>query len=906
MLGLELRKEFRSRRLKGTAIELSNSKNTGATQIAATDFLEITYPSSDALQAIRAVGPGQGKSLVFIGDRGQGKSHLMALLYHVFRSSEAVQDWLVQWSDRLNKPEIAHLKLRGEMEVIHESLHRQNYKFLWDLLFERHPHGDYVRGQWEGLGEGKTDVPGEKFLLELFKHTPTVLILDEYQTWYEGLTNTKQYPWKNWAFNFIQVLSEIADKHPNRLVLVVSLRHGRSDAFQQIQRCPHIIVDFKSPTAKQDRQRLLLHRLFENRMQVPDERITDIIEPHVSEYLRLYRTPPSDHGKVRHEFLQCWPFAPHLMQLLEDQVLVATQAQETRDLIRILAGLFKGCREVPVITAADFGLNDDKNGGMAALLDSVAHEHHADLREHAQRNLRAVQDAVDQSQVSHLYEIMSSLWLRSLSVGNVVGADAASLQVDITRDQPINDNDFEVELDRIEETSFNIHREGDRLIFKAEENPRAKLMASAKNHKLFENGEDKKQLAKEIRYVLSGNEEVSREFRVVVLPEDYWQDPWETVDEKDRPENWDERQPLLVLPQSPEDVSSDLGSWLRDHLNRKRNVVRFLLPTSGSVPLFHDQELLLYGRAIVLAQEWKVHSPQGSAYKSLEREFQSNLRKILAERFDRFAILKTWDFQNPKQCTFHVHCHREKGNHVPEAVKKYIHDQLFIPEDFADFMLLASEQGKSIGELLEELQEPRPGGDGCIPWLGETALRDEILRICAHGKVAINLRGGGEILQKRSDEDHKAALQRMRPKLSAVSGKHLDETRLLKPQVVARSQGVVVDIDSGSQKNPGDKTLHSMNDSLEVHRGSSIGEKVEFNQNVHHISFVSQSTSALNLMAQLESWNIQKSEGTQISDLSLEIDSLTGAQLHEILKLLPDGLTYRLSLSKEEGSGSTA
>ena len=48
-------------------------------------------------------------------------------------------------------------------------------------------------------------------------------------------------------------------------------------------------------------------------------------------------------------------FATVLMRLLEDQVLVATEAQETRDLIRILVDLFKSRGDVsPVITAADF------------------------------------------------------------------------------------------------------------------------------------------------------------------------------------------------------------------------------------------------------------------------------------------------------------------------------------------------------------------------------------------------------------------------------------------------------------------------------------------------------------------------------------------------------------------------
>ena len=225
MLQLKLRKEFRGRRLKGTAIELSNSSNTGATQIAAADFLEITYPSTDALAAIEAVGAGQGRPLVLIGERGQGKSHLMAMLYHAFTAADAARDWLTTWADRLGNRKLALLPLRGGMHVISESLHRQSYRFLWDLLFDRHPHGPEVRGMWKGRGDRKTDVPSYDLLLELFHHTPTALVLDEFQTWFDGLTNTKQYPWRTWAFNFVQLLSEIAKEHPKLLVLVVSVRN---------------------------------------------------------------------------------------------------------------------------------------------------------------------------------------------------------------------------------------------------------------------------------------------------------------------------------------------------------------------------------------------------------------------------------------------------------------------------------------------------------------------------------------------------------------------------------------------------------------------------------------------------------------------------------------------------------
>jgi hypothetical protein len=46
---LNLRPEFRGKQLKGTQIDLVNSSQTGATQQAAKDFLEITYPSTLAI-----------------------------------------------------------------------------------------------------------------------------------------------------------------------------------------------------------------------------------------------------------------------------------------------------------------------------------------------------------------------------------------------------------------------------------------------------------------------------------------------------------------------------------------------------------------------------------------------------------------------------------------------------------------------------------------------------------------------------------------------------------------------------------------------------------------------------------------------------------------------------------------
>jgi hypothetical protein len=491
MLGLTLREEFRGKRLKGTAIELSNDSNTGATQIAAQEFLRITFPTHDLLKGIEAVGPNQGRPLAVIGERGLGKSHLMAALYHAVNDPISTQAWLDHWANNLGEPKIGKIALRSGMLVIGESLHRQRYKFLWDLLFER---GNFIKGKWEGMGSAKTDIPSDKLILELLQHTPTMLLLDEFQTWYDGLTNTKQYPWKSWAFNFIQILSEIAKEHPDLLVLVISVRNGGSDAYQQVHRVNPIAIDFKAggnaERIQQDRRRMLLHRLFDNRLQIQSSDVESLLATHIAEYFRLLDVSPSEQDRKHKEFVESWPFAPHLLRLLEEQVLIATDAQETRDMIRILASLYKSRGDdVPLLTAADFRL-DDEASGIGALLDSVSNEHHRKLRAKAQQNIISVTEAVPfhAPLAPHLPELLGALWLRSIAVGNLVGAEPATLQIDITRSKAIDDNAFQVELNTITENSFNIHKDGTRLVFKEEENPQAKLMACARNDKLFADG----------------------------------------------------------------------------------------------------------------------------------------------------------------------------------------------------------------------------------------------------------------------------------------------------------------------------------------------------------------------------------------------------------------------------------
>jgi hypothetical protein len=160
----------------------------------------------------------------------------------------------------------------------------------------------------------------------------------------------------------------------------------------------------------------------------------------------------------------------------------------------------------------------------------------------------------------------------------------------------------------------------------------------------------------------------------------------------------------------------------------------------------------------------------------------------LKERFDRYAILHVWDFQNPAQCTFHVENHRASGGGIPAAVEKHIRENFFAPEDFKTFIVDAAGRGETMKQVLALLRgEPLPGKEA-IPYLGESDVYEEVLNVAADDKIALNV--GGTWYYREAGESETAALHRLRQK-AWRTGHDLHMIRLGMPNQVGTG-GVTV------------------------------------------------------------------------------------------------------------------
>jgi hypothetical protein len=75
-----------------------------------------------------------------MGDRGRGKSHIMAVMHHAVVSPEIVEKWLQEWGGELDSDELKTFEMLKGFVAISEPVHNHEYPLLWDLLFDRHPN----------------------------------------------------------------------------------------------------------------------------------------------------------------------------------------------------------------------------------------------------------------------------------------------------------------------------------------------------------------------------------------------------------------------------------------------------------------------------------------------------------------------------------------------------------------------------------------------------------------------------------------------------------------------------------------------------------------------------------------------------------------------------------------------
>lgn len=427
-------------------IDLANLKSPLGKKVESDPqrFFSLTYPTADIKIVIQKLSdrfsnrknaPGL---FLFEGLKGSGKSHLLLLIYHLFKNFDLIKEWL-------NSHGIV-CELPKDTEVIVNKFTDSPLSSIWDLIYERfstkRPNRNIVQPSLEEIEH----ILGEKKL---------ILILDELE---QGIRVINDSSVKAQNIAFLQMLSELASRS-DKVTIFASIYSDQDDPGSTLKRVPNSRVQFANST---DKVRVVLHRLFENSIQFNSNNCIPIIESYCNIWKR-HQIFTSDDYKSK--MLISFPFLPEVLEVILERVPARGGFQSIRGALGFLANMVRLTHNrVDIITGAHATLNDREVSARLSDIDPSG-----DLISRACGNLN------DLKKQSLVFEIGSTVMLYTLtSSGRSQGATREELIRHVINPK-VDINDFENTLLALQKYASHFHVQEGRYFFDLEENADAKV-----------------------------------------------------------------------------------------------------------------------------------------------------------------------------------------------------------------------------------------------------------------------------------------------------------------------------------------------------------------------------------------------------------------------------------------------
>jgi len=409
-------------------------------------FFRLTYPTAEVKRVIQLLDQrfaqgGQTAGLfLFEGLKGVGKSHLLLLIYHLFKSPKEARSWLDRHGLTCRLPESAAL--------VHNKFTDLPLLSIWDFVFEqvtgRRPPKSVLQ---PSLAEVEGALGG--------RHV--VLIFDELE---QGVRVLPDPAVRAQNIAFLQMLSEWGNRS-NQVTLFASIYSDQEEPGATLKRVPSCRVQF---TQAQDRARVVLHRIFENYLDFRQESAAPVIESYLNAWRRHLSSFDAD--AYRQNMLEAYPFTPDLLDIMLRRVPARGGFQNVRGALGFLAHLVRLTHtSADVITPGHANIQDREVAIRLSDLDPGS-----DLITRAQGNLeelKATPFAVEVASATLLYTV-------SGVDSRTHGATREELIRSVLR--PGSDiNDFEQSLRAFEKYAAYFHAREGRYFFDREENADAKV-----------------------------------------------------------------------------------------------------------------------------------------------------------------------------------------------------------------------------------------------------------------------------------------------------------------------------------------------------------------------------------------------------------------------------------------------
>ncbi len=319
---LRPRAEVREGRFQGVLQTHKVGASTDRLENDPEQLLSMTYPSNALETALTYVGnklsgdDNQG-AITINGPYGSGKSHALLALYHLFEHPDIGRGWLDEWGIDLSVPTDASATILSTSETDADR--------IWEPIFRA------LGG--EDILEDISRYPTVGHIETLVGDDPTAIFFDEIETWWESFDRDEESDLANQNEFFLQNLLEVAEDPENGLFTFVTLLDKSDDLQRILKRTKPYSVDLNDSG---DRERVILHRLFETRRdEVDDSRVRDIVRSYIDGYVAPVEIP--EQKRYENRMVETYPFHPELLELLDDLYEAGEGRQNTRGAMGVLA-----------------------------------------------------------------------------------------------------------------------------------------------------------------------------------------------------------------------------------------------------------------------------------------------------------------------------------------------------------------------------------------------------------------------------------------------------------------------------------------------------------------------------------------------------------------------------------------
>lgn len=427
-------------------IDLANLKDESKTKIEArpADFFQLTYPTSDVKKVLDEINVRFSSSressglFLFEGLKGSGKSHLLLLIYHLFKHPQVARGWL-------NANGLL-CEISEDTVVIINKFTDDPHDSIWNMIFEE--LGTEVK-------KGQTHPKLSEFEKAL-GDKKIILIFDELE---QGIKVIADPALQAQNIAFLQMLSEFSNRS-KQVTLFASIYSTQQEPGTTLKRVPRCVVQFDNA---KDQSHIILHRLFENYKQFDRTAIVPVLES----YIQLWnKHAPVDQEELKARFKDTYPFSPSLLNIILKKIPARGGFQNVRGALAFLGNLVRLTHiSNDIITPGDVSLEDKATAIMLKDLDLSG-----DLINRAKENM---EDLIPRMPLAR--RLAPAVLLYTLTG---VGADTGVSRDNLIRDilSPATDiNDIEQTLMGFQKYASYFHHQEGRYYFDLEENSEAKV-----------------------------------------------------------------------------------------------------------------------------------------------------------------------------------------------------------------------------------------------------------------------------------------------------------------------------------------------------------------------------------------------------------------------------------------------